>query len=48
MMAAAIVGWPLSLWLTDEPPVVLSLSWLALIYTAFDCINTTAIRQKDD
>lgn len=37
----SLIGWPLSIWLTDEPPLILSLSWLALTLTAWNDINTT-------
>ncbi len=42
----SLLGWPLSIWLTDEPPFILSLSWLALTLTAWDVICTSDL--KDD
>lgn len=39
----SLIGWPLSLWLTDEPPFILSLSWLALTLTAWDIVNTSEL-----
>lgn len=48
LIAASIVGWPLTLWLTDEPPFVLSLSWLAITLTAWDILNTTHVRNQQE
>jgi hypothetical protein len=42
----SLVGWPLSIWLTDEPIFILSLSWFAITVTAYDVICTTEL--KDD
>lgn len=39
-IGASLVGWPISLLLLQEPPVILSLSWLALTYTAWDIVST--------
>lgn len=52
MLVGGLIGWPLSQ-LTiakDEPPFVLALSWLAIILTAWDVLNTTDVRrqQEDD
>lgn len=46
MFWASLIGWPLSIWLTDEPVFILSLSWLALTITAYDVICSTEL--KDD
>lgn len=42
----AWIGWPLSLAITDEPPFILSLSWWAIIATAWDTINTTELKKE--
>lgn len=39
-IAASLVGWPVSILILDEPPAILSLSWLALTYTAWDIVST--------
>ena len=38
-----LVAWPVSLFLIDEPPVILSLSWLALTITALDIIVSSDV-----
>jgi hypothetical protein len=43
ILAFTLIGWPVSLILIDEPPVILSLSWLALSITALDIIATTDV-----
>lgn len=40
---ASLLGWPLSLIFTDEPPFILSLSWLALTLTSWDVIQTSEL-----
>lgn len=39
MLISSLIGWPVSLWLTSEPPFILSLSWFALIYEAWNAIQ---------
>ena len=47
MLVFTLVGWPLSLYFfPEEPPVVMSLSWLALVYTAYDAIMTGRVENK--
>jgi len=41
----SLIGWPLSIWLTDEPVFILSLSWFAITITAWDVINTTELKE---
>jgi hypothetical protein len=45
LLVGSIVGWPLSLlwWAKDEPPFVLSLSWLALTISAFDYLKMSRV-----
>lgn len=43
IIAITIVLWPVSLFLLDEPPVILSLSWLALTITALDVLSTSDV-----
>lgn len=40
----SLIGWPVSIFLTDEPVFILSLSWLAINLTAFDVICTSDLR----
>ena len=50
LLVASLIGWPLSLfwWAADEPPFVLSLSWLALTLTALDVLFTADVRREQD
>lgn len=52
LLILSLVGWPLSLfwWAKDEPPFVLSLSWLALVLTAIDILFTAQVKEgkRDD
>lgn len=43
ILAATLILWPLSLFIIDEPPVILSLSWLALTVTALDIIVSSDV-----
>lgn len=45
LLIGSFIGWPLSAltWAKDEPPFVLGLSWLAVILTAFDIINSALV-----
>ncbi len=38
-LAACVVGWPLSLVFIDEPKVILSLSWWAILETALSHLS---------
>jgi hypothetical protein len=46
-VVACVVGWPLSLVLTDEPPLILSLSWLALIIPAIGLLLTAKVEKQN-
>ncbi|AXV15111.1 hypothetical protein CYG48_04980 [Neorhizobium sp. SOG26] len=46
MFWSSLVGWPLSIWLTDEPIFILSLSWFAITATAYDVICTTELKDE--
>ena len=46
LLVASLIGWPLSLALTDEPPFILSLSWLAIILTALDGLWVAKLDEK--
>jgi uncharacterized membrane protein len=50
LVALSVVGWPLSqFWLArSEPPFVLALSWLAILLTALDVLQTTDVRVQQD
>lgn len=48
LLSMSAIGWPCSLiwWAAEEPPFVLSLSWLALILTAMDMLFTAQVKEK--
>jgi len=50
LLVITLVFWPLSLFTLakDEPPFVLSLSWLALTLTAVDILFTAYVSKKQD
>jgi hypothetical protein len=50
LLVVCLVGWPVSVvsLAKEEPPFVLSLSWLALILTAIDIIFTADVRKKEE
>lgn len=49
LLAGSLIGWPLSLlFAKDEPPLVMSLSWLALTLTALDILSTQDVRHKQE
>jgi hypothetical protein len=45
-LVASVIGWPISLITTDEPPYILSLSWLALTLTAFNWISAAEANRR--
>lgn len=50
LLVGSVVGWPVTA-LTlakDEPFVILSLSWLALVLTALDILFTSDVRKNQD
>jgi hypothetical protein len=52
LVIASLVGWPWSMLTVarDEPPFVLSLSWLAITLTGLDLLKTSRVHrdQEDD
>ena len=50
LLVATLIGWPVSLLTVakDEPPWVLSLSWLALTLTAADILATADVRAEQE
>lgn len=50
MLVACLIGWPTSALTiaSSEPPVVLGLSWVAIILTALDLLATSDVRQQHD
>lgn len=50
LLVGSLVGWPLSMfvWATEEPPFVLSLSWMAITLTALDILFTAQVQKKQD
>lgn len=47
-VALCVILWPVSLVLTNEPPLILSLSWLALIIPAFAFLLTAKIEDDQE
>lgn len=47
LLAGSTIGWPISLftWARDEPPFVLSLSWLALIIGAAELLTSSQVHE---
>jgi hypothetical protein len=39
LLIGSTIGWPLSLWFTDEPPFILSLSWLAVWIEGWNAVQ---------
>jgi hypothetical protein len=50
LLVTSLAGWPLSMLTVakDEPPFVLSLSWLAIALTAVDVLFTSDVRRHVD
>lgn len=48
MLALSVVGWPVSFLVPErwQMPIVLSLSWLALIWTSVDMILTATVPKE--
>ncbi len=50
LLIVSLIGWPLSMFTVaaNEPPFVLSLSWLAISLTAIDVLFTSDVRREQD
>lgn len=50
LLVGSLIGWPLSAFTfaKTEPITILSISWLALVLTAWDILNTTDVRHKQE
>lgn len=50
LLAAAVVGWPLCALTVarQEPPVILGLSFLAIVITCLDVVSTQDVRSKQE
>jgi hypothetical protein len=52
LLAGSVIGWPASMLTVakNEPPFVLSLSWLAIVIEASSLLTASQVRenQKDD
>ena len=50
LLALTLVLWPVSIFTfaKDEPPAVLSLSWLAISITCLDIISTQDVRKQQE
>jgi ribose/xylose/arabinose/galactoside ABC-type transport system permease subunit len=48
LLVGALVGWPLSMLTVarDEPPFVLSLSWLAIILAAAELLTASQVHKE--
>ena len=48
LLIGSLIGWPVPLFTLakDEPPFVLSLSWLALVLTATDILFTAQVKES--
>lgn len=49
LVCLSVVGWPLSMFTVAkaEPPVVLGLSWFAILLTAVDILMTADVRENE-
>lgn len=47
LLIGSIIGWPLSMFTlaADEPPFVLSLSWLAIVIEAASLLTASQVRE---
>jgi hypothetical protein len=47
LLAGSLIGWPLSMltFASGEPPVVLSLSWMAIVIEAGSLLTASQVRQ---
>lgn len=45
-LGISVVGWPLSLIFVSEPPVILSLSWWAVLATALSHLAASQANQQ--
>lgn len=48
LLAGSIIGWPLSAFTLakDEPPFVLSLSWLAIILASAELLTSSQVHEE--
>jgi hypothetical protein len=45
-LVVTLIGWPLSLVFVQEPPVILSLSWWAVLVTSMNYIASAQANEK--
>ncbi len=50
LLAGSLIGWPVSMFTlaADEPPFVLSLSWLAIVIEAASLLTASQVRENQD
>jgi len=50
LLVGSVIGWPLSMLTVarDEPPFVLSLSWLAIVIEALSLLTASQIHEEQD
>lgn len=48
LLQASVVGWLYTQFTIDEPPVILAISWFAIILTCVDILLTTDVRKEED
>jgi ribose/xylose/arabinose/galactoside ABC-type transport system permease subunit len=48
LLAGSLVGWPVSMftWAKDEPPFILSLSWLAIVIEAASLLTSSQVHEE--
>ncbi len=48
LLIGALIGWPLSMFTLarDEPPFVLSLSWLAIVIEAANLLTSSQVHEE--
>ncbi len=39
LLVGSLMGWPASIWFTDEPVFILSLSWFAIVLEAWNMVQ---------
>lgn len=48
LLIGSLIGWPISLlsWAKDEPPFVLSLSWLAIVVASAELLTASQVHRE--
>jgi ribose/xylose/arabinose/galactoside ABC-type transport system permease subunit len=50
LLVGSLAGWPVSMltWARDEPPFILSLSWLAIVIESASLLTSSQVRENQD